>query len=62
MTKDNVREEPKQHSVTLEWFIALLSVVFSLFLYAYLIGSNCESEDFSSFMGDVRAWHTSEGC
>lgn len=61
MTEDNAQDS-KSRSAALEWFIVLLSVLFSLFLYAYLIGSNCESEDFSSFMSDVRAWRTSEGC
>lgn len=42
--------------------LAIGSVLLTVLLYGFLIWSNCESGGIAAFFGDVRSFHTAQGC
>lgn len=42
--------------------LAIGSVLLTVLLYGFLIWSNCGSSGIAAFFGDVRSFHTAQGC
>lgn len=42
--------------------LAIGSVLLTGLIYGFLIWSNCESDGIAAFFGDVRSFHTAQGC
>lgn len=42
--------------------LAIGSLLLTALLYGFLIWTNCETDGITSFFGDVRSFHTAQGC
>ncbi|TDS84778.1 hypothetical protein EV640_107176 [Nesterenkonia aurantiaca] len=42
--------------------LAAGSLLLTVLTYGFLIWSNCETAGIATFLGDVRSFHTAEGC
>lgn len=62
MSRPSEATTNRTRSSSFYWIVAFLSITISVALYAFLIGSNCESTGLASFIRDVGDFHTSEGC
>lgn len=58
----DVTKKSKQSMIWLPALITIVGILVSIFLYSYLIWSNCDSNGLGDFFTDVRHFHTSLGC
>lgn len=58
----NDDKQTKGRRVSLSVILMVLSILVTVFLYLFLISSNCDSQSLSTFVDSIGAFHTSAGC